>query len=595
MTATDIVTDVAYNVRGQRAEIDYGNNVVTTFEYDARSFRVRRIHTTRPHNDPTLREVQDLRYHYDQVGNITQIRDKAQQGVFFDNAYVSPEQVFSYDPVYRLIEAEGREHDPLTQPTATGFTPINHPQNTQAQRRYVQSCVYDQVGNIKRMKHASGGVTQWHRGYDYASDGNRLLKTSLPGDDVDDEQTYTAPYSYDEHGSMTAISSIPGGLTWDPQDRLQQSGHLGGGDVYYVYDSAGMRARKVWVNQGGTASKERFYLGPWETYRETTDLQGTPTLDLERETLHVDDAAGAACLIETKTVANGAVVVNPTSHLRYQHTNHLGTATLELTGAAEVISYEEYHPYGTSAYRAANSSVDVSAKRYRYTGKERDEETGLYYHEARYYACWLGRWCSSDPIGLEGGMSTFAYVRGNPCRLVDHSGNAPAAVSPGTLSDREVKHEEKHLLIAEEARSEAESRLNDDLRRLPSASFHHTSPSAQLPRTAEASVVESFANQLMDVEYAIAAGIYGEAPRMTLADKISEPNDSKFRALQGYSIVQTYGVSSEADVQAVVGRARELLSGVDKGILEDPRLEALATSLPEVASANLEMTKNRLP
>ena len=58
--------------------------------------------------------------------------------------------------------------------------------------------------------------------------------------------------------------------------------------------------------------------------------------------------------------------------------NHLGSA-------AEIL-YEEYHPYGSTSYRASPSGVEVSARRYRYTGKERDEETGLYYYGARYYA-----------------------------------------------------------------------------------------------------------------------------------------------------------------------------------------------------------------
>jgi RHS repeat-associated protein len=425
MSATDIVTAVAYNARGQRSEVEYGNDVATTFEYDERSFRVRRIHTERPHTDPDLRHVQDLRYHYDPVGNITRIRDEAQAGVFFDNAYADPTQSFTYDPVYRLVEATGREHDGLAQPTAAGFAPIAHPQDTQAQRNYVQSYVYDPVGNIERMKHVSGGVTVWHRGYKYADGGNRLEKTSLPGDDVEDPGDYSESYTHDAHGSMTAMPSIPGGLTWDPQDRLIETDLVGGGVVYYVYDSAGMRVRKVWVNQSGTTSKERYYLGAWETYRETTDLLGTPTLDLERETLHVDDAAGAACLIETKTVESATPIGSPVSILRYQHHNHLGTATLELTGDAEVISYEEYHPYGTNAYRAANGAVDVSPKRYRYTGKERDEETGLYYHEARYYACWLGRWTAADPLGVSEGPNVYAYCRCTPTRMHDASGLSP--------------------------------------------------------------------------------------------------------------------------------------------------------------------------
>ena len=426
-TATEIVTAVAYDARGQRLQVDYANDVVTTFEYDPRSFRVRRIHTERPHTDPDLRRVQDLRYHYDPVGNITRIRDLAQAGVYFDNAYADPTQSFTYDPLYRLIAATGREHDGLAQPTAAGFAPIAHPQDTQAQRNYLQTYTYDPVGNILRMKHVSGGVTVWQRGYDYAQDGNRLLATSLPGDDVDDPQTYSDTYAHDIHGSMTAMPSIPGGLTWDPQDRLQKTDHQGGGVTYYVYDSAGMRVRKVHLNQAATTSKERYYLGPWETYRETTDLQGTPTLDQERETLHVHTPAGAVVLLETKTVENATALQNPTTHHRYQHSNHLGTATLELSEDAEVITYEEYHPYGTSSYRAANAAIDVSPKRYRYTGKERDEETGLYYHEARYYGCWLARWTAADPIGLQGGINRFAYANNNPLIFCDPSGTTPAA------------------------------------------------------------------------------------------------------------------------------------------------------------------------
>ena len=62
--------------------------------------------------------------------------------------------------------------------------------------------------------------------------------------------------------------------------------------------------------------------------------------------------------------------------MRYQLGNHLGSAALELDDQAQVISYEEYHPYGTTAYEAARRQTETP-KRYRYTGKERDEETGF--------------------------------------------------------------------------------------------------------------------------------------------------------------------------------------------------------------------------
>ncbi|WAS93148.1 RHS repeat-associated core domain-containing protein [Nannocystis punicea] len=230
------------------------------------------------------------------------------------------------------------------------------------------------------------------------------------------------------------MPNIPGGLTWDDDDRLQSSDSIGGGKTYYVYDGAGQRVRKVHVNQSGTTSQQRLYFGSWETYREHKNINTTNDLDLERETLHVHDDHGRVCLIETKTVDSGAPVVTPANIARYQYSNHLGTANLELDDDAEVISYEEFHPYGTSSYRAANNAIEVSAKRYRYTGQERDEETGLAYHGARYYAPWLARWTAADPIGVADTPNRYLYVRANPMMMRDRAGTSPAAADAGWLA-----------------------------------------------------------------------------------------------------------------------------------------------------------------
>ena len=64
-------------------------------------------------------------------------------------------------------------------------------------------------------------------------------------------------------------------------------------------------------------------------------------------------------------------------------------------------------------------------KRYRYTGKERDEENDLYYHGARYYAPWLGRWTSCDPAGIADGTGFLPYADANPVRLIDPGGMQP--------------------------------------------------------------------------------------------------------------------------------------------------------------------------
>src|SRR5690606_14341240 len=108
---------------------------------------------------------------------------------------------------------------------------------------------------------------------------------------------------------------------------------------------------------------------------------------------------------------------------RYIHPNHQGSCTLETDDNGDIITYEEYHPFGTTAYQATNQNIQASYKRYRFTGMERDEETGLNYHNARYYIPWLGRWLNPDPIGIGDGVNVYGYCGGNPIKLHDRSGS----------------------------------------------------------------------------------------------------------------------------------------------------------------------------
>ena len=188
--------------------------------------------------------------------------------------------------------------------------------------------------------------------------------------------------------------------------------------TYCVYDAAGQRVRKITERQNGSRKKERIYLGGFELYREY-DGSGTG-VTLERDTLHVIDDKQRIALVETRT--QGSESASPEQLIRYQFGNHLGSASLELDDAGQVISYEEYYPYGSTSYQAGHSVAEVSLKRYRYTGMERDEETGFAYHGARYYAPWVGRWTSSDPVGVRGGENLYRYCTANPVVRIDHGG-----------------------------------------------------------------------------------------------------------------------------------------------------------------------------
>ena len=82
------------------------------------------------------------------------------------------------------------------------------------------------------------------------------------------------------------------------------------------------------------------------------------------------------------------------------------------------------------------NGVDVTL---RYPGQTYDSETGLFYNWARYYDPTIGRFVSSDPIGLGGGLNSYLYGRANPLRYIDPEGldsstNPPICNGPDCLS-----------------------------------------------------------------------------------------------------------------------------------------------------------------
>ena len=224
---------------------------------------------------------------------------------------------------------------------------------------------------------------------------------------------------------MVRMPHLGGGLPgpnmhWDYKDQLRQADLGGGGAAYYVYDASGQRVRKVWEKAPGL-TEERIYLGGFEIFRKHGGPIGANTATLERETLHVMDDKQRIALVETRTLDTAGNDQAPRRLIRYQFGNHLGSASLELDEQAQIISYEEYAPYGSSTYQAVRSQTETP-KRYRYTGKERDEESGLYYHGARYYAPWLGRWASADPSLLDDGVDLYVFCLDSPVRYRDPSG-----------------------------------------------------------------------------------------------------------------------------------------------------------------------------
>jgi len=351
-----------------------------------------------------LQHLQDLNYIYDAVGNIVEMNDAAQQSFFFSNTVIDPVGQYWYDPLYRLVKATGRELTNLAVPTATDFAGITPIPDSGTMQNYTHNYTYDAIGNIQQLQ----AVGNWTKNYYYDSN-NYLLKHI---------QNQTLPdYTYDAHGNMLTMPHLQS-MTWNFKDQLSQVVLNTQGDTaYYIYDNTGNRVRKV--IEKGSIREERYYVGGYEVYRKFV----SGDLDFERQTLHVDDDKSKVALIETKTVEDGDPVSPLEITIRYQYSNHLGTACLELDDTADIISYEEYHPFGTTSYRSGRNQVDVSLKRYKYVGKERDEETGLYYYGARYYADWLCRFVSVDPLQFKYPYYTpYQYAGNKPISYIDLDG-----------------------------------------------------------------------------------------------------------------------------------------------------------------------------
>ena len=452
----DAIQEIRYNAKGQKTFLHLGNGTVTQYEYDPFNFRLRQIFTNRPPPPqafPTYRSnlqdngvFQQLLYTYDPVGNVTEVEDQAYKPVFFNGGIAEPKSQYEHDALYRLVWASGRETDQGRVAAMNGDEPdLGHgfPVTDQTLRRYIQLYEYDPAGNFLTMEHRvpTDSSSGWTRHYTPATDSNRLLRTWTGTTDWDHAPTAKrTEYLYDTHGSMRNLARTAAEyhLRWDHRDMIGSIDLGGGGQAYYQYDAGTQRTRKIIERNppdaaSHTIKEERIYLGGYELYRRyigdpsdpVEEIESHHLLEGQQRVLLVDD------VVRVRAPRPDDVAVAVQTLFRYQYNNHLGSACLELDDQSKIISYEEFRPYGTSAYRAVNGTIQAPPKRYRYTGMERDEESGLSYHSARYLLSWLGSWVSTDPIGIGDGLNIYEYVHGNPVVRVDNRGMADSTVALG--------------------------------------------------------------------------------------------------------------------------------------------------------------------
>lgn len=415
----EIIRSLTYSAAGQKLREESGNGVVTEYRYEAETQRLIGIKTTRPAQSerPTL--LQDLRYDYDPVGNILAIHNDAEATRFYRNQKIVPETTYRYDALYQLIEATGRESDnnsaqSANLPALSSLTDGNQYVN------YTRNYTYDRAGNLLKIQHAGASQYSTHITVSDSSNQGIQQQDGLTAADIRSQ--------FDAAGNQQQLQ--PGQpLQWDARHQLQQVTTVKRGaensanDDYesYLYGSDGMRVVKQSIQHTNNTiqTAKVIYLPGLElrTHHQGAEL----TEDFQVITLGAAGRAQVRVLLWQQGKPNGI----DNSQLRYSFDNQIGSSLLELDTHGDIISQEEYYPFGGTAVFAARHTLEAKYKTIRYSGKERDA-TGLYYYGFRYYMPWLGRWLSSDPAGTVDGLNLYRMVRNNPVGLMDEDGLAPS-------------------------------------------------------------------------------------------------------------------------------------------------------------------------
>ncbi|AZE48348.1 Putative insecticidal toxin complex [Pseudomonas chlororaphis] len=414
---------VEYTASGQKRRTKQGNGVVTEYVYAPETQRLRQVTSRRPAKNGRPVLLQDLAYEYDPVGNILSVTDHSKDVRYFANQIVAPVSRYGYDALYQLASASGRESAGLQDRGAQLPDWQHFPKDAGQLLNYSETYTYDRSGNLIDLEHI--GAARYHRKMVVSTTANR----AFPSTQKQPLQASDVPGYFDPCGNLKQLSQGRSSLQWDARNQLQQVTLVQRNEEHdletYQYGGDGQRVRKQRQRlTSGTRRREEVI------YLPGLELRTHYVNDQAEETLAVI-SVGSVRLLHWDTPPAGM----KNDALHYSLDNHLGSSVMELDGQADLITAEEYYPFGGTACWLARSKVEAGYKTVRYSGKERDE-TGLYYYGYRYYAPWLGRWINPDPAGTVDGLNLYRMVRNNPIALFDSDGLAPVDEKPMTVAER---------------------------------------------------------------------------------------------------------------------------------------------------------------
>ena len=417
------VADIGYDEYGQRVYIKYGNGVETNYTYDENMRWLSHIDTANTYG----KQYQNIEYSFDDVGNVEKYTNDCMNGSRYRT-----EQTYTYDALYQLISATGTTED----------NPYAIPGSPDYSSTYTQKFSFDAIGNMTqkkseetitpaiqkkngddlnyeftyqydenyahRLKRAGSEQKGW-RYYTYDANGNVTSESDgvAPDEETttltpvtvttqtneEGESVYEAdyawawPWSGSGTGGNKPVPNNKRRYEWNSRNLLMRSVNPVY-DTRYVYAADGNRAAK-WT---ATELNETLYFNTMWTWHTDT---GVPDGQYSK---HIYLGETRVVTKQTSKLEKSYEQSDEWRHRYYYHPDHLGSTQLITDYEGNEYQRIEYTPYGELwVEKKTEREEGLRYLPYKFTAKEQDEETGLYYYGARYLDAKYSRWLSADP------------------------------------------------------------------------------------------------------------------------------------------------------------------------------------------------------
>ncbi len=303
----------------------------------------------------------------------------------------------------------------------TGTTHTGSGTGNQTPANYDQTYTYD---DLNRLIHLTTSYTD--QAFQYDLNGNRT-QTTLGSTSYTDSiastsnqlSATTGPVpvksnQYDAAGNLTTDGTVKYG--YSARGRMS-SATIGSDVIHYLYNGLGQRTKKsapiaiISTGANGYAYDEAGHLlGEYNTSGKVLE-----------ETVYLGDLPVA---VVKQTISGTTSNQVTTTSAYYVYADHINTPRV-ITRTSDnkmVWRWDHTDPFGLFQPDENPSALGVFSYNQRMPGQVFDKETMLFYNNARYYDPQLGRYITSDPIGLRGGINTYVYVEGNPISYADPFG-----------------------------------------------------------------------------------------------------------------------------------------------------------------------------